>query len=91
MFTAIDAIREVPASISQERPYDFMMPVIGTIVGAGFGGIKFLDPVGKSSNFRVEMADGIRSAFGRNIYANNFEPDSIYYVFCYLNLIKNGV
>ena len=70
MFTAIDAIREVPASISQERPYDFMMPVIGTIVGAGFGGIKFLDPVGKSSNFRVEMADGIRSAFGRNIYAN---------------------
>jgi len=70
MFTAIDAIREVPASISQERPYDFMMPVIGTVVGAGFGGIKFLNPVGKSSNFRVEMADGIRSAFGRNIYAN---------------------
>ena len=53
MFTAIDAIREVPLSISQEREYDFMMPLFGTVVGAGFGGIKFLSPVGKSSNFRV--------------------------------------
>ena len=68
MFTAIDAIREVPLSISQEREYDFMMPLFGTVVGAGFGGIKFLSPVGKSSNFRVEMADGIRAAFGKNIY-----------------------
>lgn len=68
MFTAIDAIREVPLSISQEREYDFMMPLFGTFVGLGFGGIKFLPGVGKSSNFRVEMADGIRAAFGKNIF-----------------------
>jgi len=68
MFGMIDAIREVPMSIAQEREYDVFAPLWGVGIGAGFGALKFLSPAGKGSNFRVDLTDGIKAAFGKNIY-----------------------
>ena len=69
IFGAIDAISEGVRSTSQDRPYDWMAPVWGGAIGLGFGGLKFLAPKGKSSNFRQELVDGIKGYMNNDIFA----------------------
>mgnify|MGYP003111163635 FL=1 len=69
IFGAIDAISEGVRSQAQDRPYDWMAPIWGGAIGVGFGGLKFLAPKGKSSNFRTEMVDGIKGYMNRDIFA----------------------
>lgn len=69
IFGAIDAISEGVRSQAQDRPYDWMAPVWGGAIGVGFGGLKFLAPKGKSSNFRTELVDGIKGYMNRDIFA----------------------
>ena len=69
IFGAIDAISEGVRSQAQDRPYDWMAPVWGGAIGVGFGGLKFLAPKGKSSNFRTEMVDGIKGYMNKDIFS----------------------
>ena len=68
MFGAIDAVLEVPRAYAEDRTYDWTAPLWGLGIGAGFGGLKFLKPMGKGTSFATEIVDGVKSYMGKNPY-----------------------
>lgn len=65
MFGTIDAVMEGFGAIKDDRPYDFLAPIWGVGVGAGFGALKFMKPAGRGARFGTERGDfrqGIRAA-----------------------------
>jgi len=62
MFGTIDAVMEGFGAAKDDRPYDFMAPVWGMGVGAGFGALKFMKPAGRGARFSKDFQQGIRGA-----------------------------
>jgi|2_EtaG_2_1085320.scaffolds.fasta_scaffold00182_21 hypothetical protein len=68
MFGMIDAVFEGTASLNEGREYDFLAPLWGVGVGAGFGLLKLLPAAGKQSITKDDFKSGIRAAFKHNYF-----------------------
>ena len=64
----IDAAMELPRSISEDRPYDWMTPIYGTAFGSVLGPLSFWRLGGKNAGFRKTFGDGIRGLFAKDVY-----------------------
>tara|TARA_R110002020_G_scaffold45737_4_gene130670 strand:+ start:6058 stop:14679 length:8622 start_codon:yes stop_codon:yes gene_type:complete len=64
----IDAAMELPRSISEDRPYDWMTPIYGTAFGSVLGPLSFWRLGGKNASFKKTFGDGVRGLFNKNIY-----------------------
>lgn len=69
-FAFIDSIMEKSRSATDGTEYDWMAPVMGGTVGALFGQLHWLAPVGKATITGHDMRVGIKGILMRNPYKN---------------------